>query len=85
MTQENSIKKYRRKLNGVVIRNGNDKTIVVNVTRRMKHKTYKRFVTKTKRYHAHDESNKANIGDKVTIIESKPYSKLKRWGLVSIN
>ncbi len=84
MSIENKIK-FRRKLEGVVIKDSNDKTIVVNVFRKMKHRTYKRFITRTKKYHVHDRDNEAKVGDKVTIIESRPYSKLKRWGLVSIN
>jgi len=78
-------KAFKRKLEGVVVSSANDKTIVVNVLRRFKHRTYSKFVNKTKKYHAHDAENKAQIGDKVTIIESKPYSKLKKWELVAVN
>lgn len=78
-------KTNKRKLIGVVVSDLNDKTIVVNVLRRYKHKTYNKFVSTTKRYHAHDAENKAKNGDKVTIVESKAYSKNKKWELVSIN
>ena len=78
-------KAFKRKLEGVVVSATNDKTIVVNVVRRFKHRTYSKFVNKSKKYHAHDVENKAQVGDKVTIIESKPYSKLKKWELVAIN
>ena len=78
-------KAFKRKLEGIVVSAGNDKTIVVNVQRRFKHSTYSKFITKSKKYHAHDAENKAQLGDKVTIIESKPYSKLKKWELVGIN
>lgn len=76
---------FKRKLSGVVVSNKNEKTIVVNVQRRYKHGTYSKFITKSKKYHAHDVENKATIGDLVTIIESRPYSKLKKWELLSIN
>jgi small subunit ribosomal protein S17 len=84
MTTDN-VQKFKRKLNGEVVSDTNDKTIVVNVVRRYKHKTYNKFISKSKRYHAHDVDNKAKLGDKVTIIESKAYSKNKKWELVSIN
>lgn len=84
MTTE-SVQKSKRKLNGEVVSDLNDKTIVVNVERRFKHKTYNKFISKSKRYHAHDAENTAKLGDKVTIIESKSYSKNKKWELVSVN
>lgn len=78
-------KAFKRKLEGTVVSAKNDKTIVVNVARRYKHPIYKKFVTKTKKYHAHDDASSANVGDKVTIIESRPYSKLKKWELFKVN
>ncbi len=78
-------KAFKRKLDGVVVSVKNDKTVVVNVERRFKHRTYSKFVNKTKKYHAHDEANTAKVGDVVTIIESKPYSKLKKWELLKVN
>lgn len=78
-------KKFKRKLYGTVVSEANDKTIVVNVVRRFKHRTYSKFVNHSKRYHAHDEKNTAKAGDKVTIIESRPYSKLKKWELLSVD
>lgn len=77
--------RFKRKLYGVVTSDVNDKTITVNVVRRFKHRTYNKFVSKSKKYHAHDNDNKAKVGDKVTIIESRPYSKKKKWELLSIN
>ena len=76
---------FKRKLTGVVVSDKNEQTIVVNVQRRYKDKTYSKFITKSKKYHAHDVDNKAKIGDLVTIIESRPYSKLKKWELLSVN
>lgn len=77
-------KGYKRKLEGVVVSTQNNKTVVVNVTRRFKDLNYNKFVNKTKNYHAHDEEQLAKEGDRVTIIESKPFSKLKKWQLVSV-
>lgn len=76
--------KFKRTLSGVVTSNKASKTIVVRVERRTMHPKYNKFVTKSKKYHAHDETEQAAEGDIVTIIESKPYSALKRWELVSI-
>ncbi|MAW06672.1 MAG: 30S ribosomal protein S17 [Halobacteriovoraceae bacterium] len=72
-------KAYKRKLEGVVCSSKSDKTIVVSVVRRYKHPKYSKFVNFSKKYHAHDSANKYNVGDTVTIIESKAYSKLKKW------
>jgi small subunit ribosomal protein S17 len=78
-------KAFKRKLDGVVVSVKNEKTVVVNVARRFKHSTYSKFVTKTKKYHAHSENSEVKLGDNVTIIESKPYSKLKKWELLKVN
>ncbi|EQC48811.1 30S ribosomal protein S17 [Bacteriovorax sp. BSW11_IV] len=80
-----AVKKFKRKLNGEVVSDKNTKTIVVSVARRFKHPIYNKFVSKTKKYHAHDEAGTAKLGDKVTIIESRPYSKLKKWELFKVN
>lgn len=74
----------KRTLTGEVVSDKTAKTIVVRVERRTMHPKYSKFVTKSKKYHVHDEKEEASIGNLVTIIESKPYSKLKRWELVSI-
>ena len=73
----------KRILSGVVISSNLNKTITVNVTRRIKHKLYKKIIRQTKKYHAHDENNEFNVGDTVSIIESKPISKLKKWKAVA--
>ena len=65
-------------LNGTVIRDKNDKTIVVIVKRKYIHPFFKKVITSSKKYHAHDATNKFKIGDKVKIIESRPFSKKKR-------
>ncbi len=69
----------KRVLSGVVVSSNSNKTITVDVTRRIKHKLYKKIIRQTKKYHAHDENNEFNVGDTVSIIESKPISKLKKW------
>lgn len=69
----------KRVLQGVVVSNKNDKTIVVEVERRYTHPLLKKTVRRTKKYHAHDETNSFKEGDRVAIQESAPISKLKRW------
>ena len=75
-------KSFKRSLEGVVVSDKGAKTVVVNVLRRFKHRKYSKFVNVTKKYHAHDEKNKYVAGDSVEIIESKAYSKLKKWEVV---
>ena len=69
---------------GSVVSNKMAKTIVVVVTRRVPHPLYKRIVTKRKKFYAHDEEGRANVGDVVRIIECRPLSKLKRWQLKEV-
>jgi small subunit ribosomal protein S17 len=75
---------FKRTLTGEVVSDKTSKTIVVKVERKTMHPKYNKFVTTSKKYHVHDEKELATTGNAVTIIESKPYSKLKRWELVSI-
>ena len=70
-------------LNGTVIRDKNNKTIVVMVKRKYSHPFFGKVITSSKKYHAHDENNKFKTGDKVKIIESKPFSKKKRWEAIN--
>jgi len=79
------VNKTKRKLKGVVVSAKNAKTIVVKVERLCKHNRYAKVMTKTKKFHAHDEKVLAKEGDLVTIIESRPYSKLKRWNLFLVH
>ena len=74
----------KRILTGTVIESKMEKTAVVQITRRFPHPIYKKFVTRNKKYYAHDESNQAKAGDIVRIIESRPASRLKRWRLLGI-
>ena len=73
----------KKKLNGKVVSDKNDKTIVVLVKRKYSHPFFGKVITSSKKYHVHDEENKFKIGDDVKIIESKPYSKKKRWEVVA--
>ncbi|MGH6854317.1 MAG: 30S ribosomal protein S17 [Aestuariivirga sp.] len=72
----------KRILQGVVVSDKNDKTIVVKVERRLRHPVLKKTVRLSKKYHAHDDKNEAHTGDIVRIEETRPLSKLKRWTLV---
>ena len=70
-------------LKGKVISDKNEKTVVVLVKRRYSHPFFKKVITSSKKYHVHDEKNKFKIGDDVKIIESKPFSKKKRWKVIN--
>lgn len=72
----------KRVLQGTVVSDKNDKTVVVSVERRFPHPLYKKTVRRSKRYQAHDEANTAKVGDQVMIEECAPISKNKRWQLV---
>ena len=74
----------RKERIGVVFSNKTDKTITVTVKWKEKHPIYGKFVSKTKKFHAHDEKNDCNIGDTVRIMETRPLSKNKRWRLIEV-
>ena len=76
--------KRTRLATGKVVSNKMDKTITVLIERREKHAVYGKYITRSSKIHAHDESNTCNIGDTVRIRESRPLSKLKRWRLVEV-
>ena len=73
----------KRVLSGVVSSSNSQKTVVVKVERTFKHPMYKKYIKRSKKYHAHDETNSVNIGDKVIIEETKPISKLKCWKVLN--
>lgn len=73
----------RRVLTGKVVSDAADKTITVLIERRLKHPVYKKFIKRSSKFLAHDEGNAAKVGDTVSIIESRPLSKRKRWSLVT--
>ncbi|BDD00070.1 30S ribosomal protein S17 [Persicobacter psychrovividus] len=74
----------RKERIGVIASNKMDKSITVEVTRRVKHPIYGKFVTKTSKFMSHDENNEGGIGDTVRIAETRPLSRNKRWRLVEI-
>jgi small subunit ribosomal protein S17 len=78
-------KKVARTVTGRVISNKMEKSIVVLVERKVPHKVYGKFVTRSTKLHAHDEENVCNEGDVVTIAECRPLSKTKTWALVSVD
>ena len=69
---------------GVVVSDKMDKSIVVSVERKVKHKFYGKFIKTTNKFTAHDEKNECNIGDKVKIMETRPLSKNKNWRLITV-
>lgn len=76
------VKSNRRVLTGRVVSDKMDKTVTVEVTRLVKHPRYKKYLTRRKRYKAHDENNECQLNDTVVIRESRPLSKMKRWVVV---
>jgi len=80
MTDQNKLKTEL----GKVVSNKMDKTVTVLVERKVKHPKYGKFVTRSTKFHVHDAENQCNEGDKVTITETRPYSKTKKWNLVDI-
>ena len=81
MSTDRNSRKLRQ---GVVVSTAGDKTAVVKVEERKKHPLYGKMITQSKKFHAHDEDNTAGVGDTVTIMETRPLSKLKHWRLVDI-
>ena len=81
MTEERNLRKTRV---GRVVSNKMDKTIVVAIEDNVKHPVYGKIIKHTLKIHAHDENNECYIGDKVSVMETRPLSKTKRWRLVSI-
>ena len=75
----------KRVLHGVVVSDACDKTVIVRVERRVMHPVYKKFITRSKKYAAHDEANLCKVGDAVRIEECRPISKRKTWLVVERN
>lgn len=75
---------HKRLLTGSVVSDKMHKTIVVSVDRQVKHGLYKKFIKTSKRYKAHDENNEAKLGDLVQIVETRPFSRQKRWALKGV-
>lgn len=74
----------KRRLTGRVVSDKMDKTVTVLVERRVKHELYGKVITRSKKYHAHDEKNEFHLGDTVTIEESRPLSKTKAWRVTTL-
>ena len=73
----------KRILSGIICKSTNKKTVVVEVERTFKHPIYKKYIKRSKKYHAHDETDALRVGDKVKIEETRPISKLKTWKVVN--
>ncbi len=74
----------RKVREGTVVSNAMDKTVVVAVVDRVRHAKYNKFIVRTKKLYVHDETNDANVGDKVRVMETRPLSKNKRWRITDI-
>lgn len=81
---EAKTRKEKQVLQGVVVSDKMDKTIVVEIVMRKLHPLYKKYLTRSKKVKAHDETNDAKIGDVVRVVETRPLSKEKRWRLAEI-
>ena len=82
MTMQAEKRGTRKENIGIVISNKMEKTVTVEVSRKMRHAKYQKVVERSKKYYAHDESDALEIGQKVRIVETRPLSKLKRWRVV---
>lgn len=82
MEKEQREQNRRKVRKGVVVSNKMQKTVVVRVDRTIRHPRYEKVVIRSKKYYAHDEANTAQVGDVVTIMETRPLSKLKCWRVV---
>ena len=84
MADQATVESKKREMVGEVVSDKMDKTIVVEVARRVRHPRYQKVMTLYKKFYAHDEKSEAGVGDKVRIVESRPLSKLKRWRLAGV-
>ncbi len=84
MAEQATIESKKRELVGEVVSDKMDKTIVVEVARRIRHPRYQKVMTVYKKFYAHDEKSEAGVGDTVRIVETRPLSKLKRWRLAGV-
>jgi len=82
--EERVERKNRKSRVGIVVSDKADKTVTVQIERRFAHPLYGKQVAQTKKYHAHDENNEFQMGDKVRIVETRPLSKLKRWRVAEL-
>jgi len=82
--QSNSERGMRKRRRGVVVSRSGNKSIVVQVERRVRHPLYGKVMRETRKFHAHDEENLAKVGDRVIIVECRPISRMKRWRLLKV-
>ncbi len=75
---------HRKTRTGVVVSDKMEKTCVVEITRRVKHPVYQKYIKRSKRYHVHDETNECRVGDRIQIVETRPVSATKRWRLKNV-
>ena len=80
----NTERNARKIREGLVVSNKMNQTAVIAVVERVRHEKYEKFVLRTKKLYAHDETNDVNVGDRVRVMEVRPMSKLKRWRIVEI-
>ena len=81
---ETQVRTVRKTREGIVVSNKMEKTIVISIVERVRHPKYNKFVMRTKKLHAHDETNDAHVGDRVRVMETRPLSKNKRWRVIEI-
>ena len=84
MADNPALSRHRNTKVGQVVSRAGDKTIVIEVTRRVQHPFYKRYVNLSKKFYAHDEKNECLVGYRVRIVETRPLSRLKRWRLEEV-
>jgi small subunit ribosomal protein S17 len=85
MTEGTTTERNARKVReGLVTSNAMDKTVIVTVTERVRHKKYSKTLLRNTKLYVHDEANELNVGDRVRVAETRPLSKLKRWRIVEI-
>ena len=84
MTEQTETRSSRKVLEGLVVSDKMDKTVVVSVEDRVKHAKYPKVIRRTKNYKAHDEANECGVGDRVRLMETRPLSASKRWRVVEI-
>ena len=82
--EQNEQRAARKTREGLVVSNKMDKTAVVSVVERVRHPKYGKFMLRSKKLYAHDETNDVNVGDKVRVMETRPLSKNKRWRVVEV-
>ena len=84
MAEKKETRNLRKTRQGVVVSASGDKTCVIKIEEKKQHPVYKKMMTTSKKLHAHDEKNEAEVGDTVLVMETRPMSKLKHWRLLKV-